>query len=344
MLYKGLIKAFFVAVKDQVVMDVVDKVALADMLMQAGGESWLPTLLNRLQQVEFGLNHGDLPKWQAVIDCMPQLSIPDVDLKDQVRIGGRQSINADMRHCIYDALKALHPWRKGPFYVHDIEIDTEWRSDWKWDRLKQHIAPLKNRLVLDVGCGNGYHCWRMLGEEAKGVLGIDPMLLNCMQFNAIKRLHGEAPIFVLPMAIEDFPLDNRLFDTVFSMGVLYHRRSPIDHLLELKSCLRSGGELVLETLVVEGDESTLLLPEHRYAQMRNVWFLPSPLLLMRWLRRCGFRNVRLVNVSRTTVEEQRSSDWMQFQSLKDYLHPDNPDLTCEGLPAPVRAIVIAEVD
>ena len=209
--------------------------------------------------------------------------------------------------------------------------------------MKDHIAPLRNRLVLDVGCGNGYHCWRMLGEGARGVLGIDPMLLNVVQFQAIKRLHGEAPIFVLPLAIEAFPLESKLFDTVFSMGVLYHRRSPIDHLLELKSCLRSGGQLVLETLVVEGNDDTVLLPESRYAQMRNVWFLPSPAMLMRWLRRCGFSGVRLVDISRTTQNEQRSTDWMQFHSLKHYLDPQNPHLTCEGLPAPVRAIVVAEV-
>jgi tRNA (mo5U34)-methyltransferase len=33
---------------------------------------------------------------------------------------------------------------------------------------------------------------------------------------------------------------------------------------------------------------------------------------------------------------------MTFQSLADFLEPNNPDLTVEGLPAPKRAIVIAE--
>ena len=56
------------------------------------------------------------------------------------------------------------------------------------------------------------------------------------------------------------------------MGVLYHRRSPIDHLLELKGCLQTGGELVLETLVIDGGLGEVLVPENRYAKMRNVWF------------------------------------------------------------------------
>ena len=129
--------------------------------------------------------------------------------------------------------------------------------------------------MLDVGCGNGYHCWRMLGAGARAVIGIDPTLLSVMQFQAIQRLTGNANIFVLPLGIEDMPYGLKAFDTVFSMGVLYHRRSPIDHLLELRDSLRPGGELVLETLVIDGKLGDTLVPQQRYAKMRNVWFIPS---------------------------------------------------------------------
>jgi tRNA (mo5U34)-methyltransferase len=184
----------------------------------------------------------------------------------------------------------------------------------------------------------------MYGAGAKLVLGVDPTMLSVMQFKAIRKLHGEVPVYVLPLGIEDVPLETKVFDTVFSMGVLYHRRSPMEHLMELKGCLRPGGELILETLIVDGDVNTVLVPENRYAQMRNVWFLPSTEMLMLWMRRCGFKNIRLLNVTKTSVEEQRSTEWMQFHSLENFLDKDNQDLTCEGLPAPIRAIVIAEVD
>jgi tRNA (mo5U34)-methyltransferase len=258
-----------------------------------------------------------------------------------VQIGGSEDLSFAQQSQLEQQLRVLHPWRKGPYQLFGIHIDTEWRSNWKWDRLKNHIAPLTHRLVLDVGCGNGYHCWRMLGAGAKMVVGIDPTLLNVMQFQLIKKFYGIAPIHVLPLGIEAIPSNLHIFDTVFSMGVLYHRRSPIDHLLELKSCLQAGGELVLETLVIEGGLGELLLPEHRYAKMRNVWFLPSCETLMSWLKRCGFKNVRLVDVAVTTIDEQRSTDWMRFHSLQDFLQADNHALTCEGLPAPKRAIFIA---
>ena len=322
----------------------IDLNGLHALLVDSGAEQWSLVLHQRIAQQLAELNHGDLPTWQKVVEELPMLEKSTLDLRTQVRIGEQQDVSDALRQSMQNELMKLHPWRKGPFSLFGIDLDTEWRSDWKWERLQNQITSLENRLVLDVGCGNGYHAWRMLGAGARAVIGIDPTLLSVLQFEAIKKLHGVAPIYVLPLAIEEFPLNNQLFDTVFSMGVLYHRRSPIDHLLELKSCLRPGGQLILETLVIEGDEHSLLMPEDRYAQMRNVWFLPSPELLMLWLRRCGFKLIQLVDVSKTTTQEQRSTEWMRFHSLQNYLDPDDQNLTCEGLPAPSRAIVIAEVE
>jgi tRNA (mo5U34)-methyltransferase len=264
-------------------------------------------------------------------------------ITDAVEIGQVGDVLDEDRILLEKQLKGLHPWRKGPYDLFGIKINTEWRSDWKWERLRDHIAPLKHRLVLDVGCGNGYHCWRMLGADAKMVVGIDPMILNVLQFQVIRKLYGASPVYVLPIGIEDLPYGLKAFDTVFSMGVLYHRRSPIDHLMELRDCLQPGGELVLETLIIDGRLGEVLVPEGRYAKMRNVWFLPTCDTLMSWMKRCGFKNIRLVDVTITSVEEQRSTEWMHFHSLKDFLDEENPLLTCEGLPAPKRAIFIANL-
>ncbi|MEQ1622004.1 MAG: tRNA 5-methoxyuridine(34)/uridine 5-oxyacetic acid(34) synthase CmoB [Methylococcales bacterium] len=311
-------------------------------LLDAKADAWVELLPQQIKNALSQNRHGTLSQWQDMIAELPvfETSYRLLD-QDTVQIGNAADLPMPSRERFESQLKTLLPWRKGPYELFGIKIDTEWRSDWKWNRLKDHISSLNDRLVLDVGCGNGYHCWRMLGAGARMVIGVDPLVLNVMQFQLIRKLHGEAPIYVLPIGIEDIPSGLKCFDTVFSMGVLYHRRSPIDHLLELKACLKPGGELVLETLIIDGGPGETLLPEDRYARMRNVWFLPTCATLTQWLTRCGFGNIRIVDVTTTSTEEQRTTEWMPFHSLENFIDPENPALTCEGLPAPKRAIVIA---
>jgi tRNA (mo5U34)-methyltransferase len=316
---------------------------LYKILKEANVAFWAEQLPQQIADAFDTTKHGDLIRWKNQLDDLPKISPQFRDIAiDTIKLGNADEITPELQAELKEKLQAFCPWRKGGFDIFGIHIDTEWRSDWKWQRLENYIAPLKNRLVLDVGCGNGYHCWRMLGAGAKRVIGIDPMLLNVMQFQIIKQFYdNDAPIDVLPLGIEALPPKLNCFDTVFSMGVLYHRRSPIDHLFELRDCLKSGGELVLETLVIDGELGETLLPKDRYAQMRNVWFLPSCATLVSWLDRCGFQNVRVVDVTVTTIEEQRTTEWMRFQSLSNFLNPDNSALTCEDYPAPKRAILIA---
>ncbi len=281
---------------------------------------------------------GDLPEWEAVLANLPHLTVSEYDLNsDQVTLKTTPLLNAHEKQQLTDTLMGLRPWRKGPFSLFDVEIDTEWRSDWKWQRIAPHISDLTGKTVLDIGCGSGYHAWRMRGAGAKLVLGIEPMPKFIFQFQAIKKYLPHEPVFVLPLCCEDMPKKMASFDTVFSMGVLYHRKSPIDHLEELKNLLKPGGELVLETLVVEGDGKTLLVPEGRYAKMRNVWFIPSVDQLVIWLKKVGFTSVQCVDVNQTSLHEQRPTEWMAFESLQHFLDPTDSSKTIEGYPAPQRA-------
>lgn len=285
--------------------------------------------------------NGDLPAWLEALEAMPTVTPSRIDITGSVTLGKTEDLTETQKTILDTSLRALIPWRKGPFNVFGINIDTEWRSDWKWDRVKDGISPLKNRTILDVGCGSGYHCWRMYGAGARRVIGIDPSARFVVQFHQIKKYMGEVPVDLLPMGIEAVPANLNAFDTTFSMGVLYHRRSPIDHLRELKDTLRAGGELVLETLIVDGEEGYSLMPEKRYAKMNNVWFLPSIPTLELWLRRAGFKDIKCIDVNTTSLEEQRATEWMQFLSLKDFLDSDDISKTCEGYPAPKRVVMVA---
>lgn len=246
---------------------------------------------------------------------------------------------------VTETLQRLHPWRKGPIHLGDILIDTEWRSDWKWDRVAPHLS-LGGARVLDIGCGNGYHCWRALGEGAQAVLGVDPTRLFHYQHRAISQTLARGataplPVHHLPLTLEsldDTPLPH--FDVILSMGVLYHRRDPHAHLRSLQSHFSpSGGELLLETLITPDDQP--LYPAGRYAQMRNVWCLPDRETLVTWLSEAGYCDVKVVDLNRTTLQEQRQTDWMRFHSLQQALDPQDERRTIEGHPAPLRAAVHA---
>jgi len=299
------------------------------------------------EQIARGLStqrYGDLPRWLQVLQDLPNLTADHIALAG-AQVGAHSNtepVAADIEQ-LRAGLQDLHPWRKGPFELFGVQIDTEWRSDWKWDRLADAIDQLEGRRVLDVGCGSGYHCWRMLGAGASEVIGIDPTPLFVVQYWALQKYLQRDEVWVLPAGIEQVPAKLKAFDTVFSMGVLYHRRSPMDHLQELRDCLRPGGQLVLETLVIEGEQGATLVPQGRYARMGNVWFLPSVETLLGWLRKLGFREPELVDVTVTSTSEQRSTDWMRFHSLGDFLDPADSSKTIEGYPSPRRAIVTARV-
>lgn len=304
---------------------------------RAFGGKWIDAICEKANHALEHCRHGDFPKWQSALDALPP-STPVFDPGQAApRLGPVIADQAGIR----PHLMALHPWRKGPLNIAGIDIDTEWRSDWKWDRIAPHID-LKGCRVLDIGCGNGYYGWRMLGAGADLVVGIDPTLIFVMQWLACRHFSGDLPNFVLPLGIEDLPDQPVAFDYVFSMGVLYHRRDPVHHLARLKQLVGAGGTLVLETLVLPQERcNEELVPEGRYARMRNVWSVPGVRMLEGWLAQAGFGEVERVHISNTTIDEQRSTSWMTFESLEQSLDPADHSRTIEGHPAPRRVVIIA---
>ena len=191
-------------------------------------DSALTTLARMADRRLAGHPHGDLPRWHAALQGMPRVeTCADLNRPSPV-LGAAVSDPA----ALSDSLMRLHPWRKGPLTLGGVQIDAEWRSDLKWDRVAGHVD-LRGARVLDIGCGNGYFGLRMLAAGAELVVGIDPTLLFVMQYLACRRFGGDLPNFVLPLGIEDLPEARSAWDAVFSMGVLYHRKHPVGH---LRSC------------------------------------------------------------------------------------------------------------
>ena len=280
------------------------------------------------------VNDGNLAKWLSVLNDLPLVTNIDADFGDVIRIDARDTLPQPAVDCIEKALQVLIPWRKGPLNLFRHAIDSEWRSDLKWQRMNQHVN-WQGKRVLDVGCGNGYFGFRALQSGAIAVLGVDGFLLYAMQAALVNWFVQSANV-VVPVRFDD-SFRQETFDIVLSLGVYYHQRDPDAHLNALFARCSPAGQIVLESIVADDD----FVPEGRYAGMRNVYNVPSVTTLETKLQNVGFIKPRLVDISTTTICEQRTTTYMPYSSLRDALDADDSSLTIEGLPAPRRAIVVA---
>ena len=305
-----------------------------DLTLHQFKEECLSKSLKALQ-----VKNGNIPKWNKSIDELESYSKGELGLNEpyiSIQDIGSSSENIEL------SLRKLLPWRKGPFLLNDLVLESEWLGDLKWQRLNKKIRPLKNKRVLDIGAGNGYFSLRMALDGAKKVLGIEPFMLFNYQFAAIETLSKNlSNTILLPLRLEELP-SMPVFESVFSMGVLYHQRDHMKHLLMLKKMMAPDSELILETLIVDGPRDFAITPEGRYANMRNVFCLPSTETLKSWLIDAGFNDIKLIDVTQTTTHEQSKTSWIGDNpaSLEDFLDPSDSNLTLEGYPAPKRAIFI----
>ncbi len=304
----------------------------------------LPEFKNLIETKKVFFDHplGNALKYSLALERLPDISIrfflsPELD-RDIITVGDKYHIDPHSKKDMEKALFNLCPWRKGPFNIFGIQIDSEWKSWIKWKRFIDNISPLKNKRILDIGSSNGYYMFRMAFHDPFMVLGLEPQHTFYYQYLALQKYLNLKNVFCLPITFDELPPTGRYFDTIFCMGILYHRRSPLDMLIKIHELMVKGGELIVENLVISSDEDICLFPESRYAKMRNVFFIPSLKAMESWLKRSGFTNIECIDISVTNSFEQRKTAWIQTESLKDFLDPANNEKTVEGYPAPVRAI------
>lgn len=243
-------------------------------------------------------------------------------------------------HAAKDALMALQPWRKGPWHFADVRIDAEWRSDWKWHRIRSLLPDLEGETVFDIGCNNGYYGHRLVDAGARAVIGLDPQPMYVAQALCAEMLMPERPVVTLPGGLEDLVHCRGSASLLLLMGILYHRTDPLETLRLCAQSLTRGGKLLIETIVIAGDDTTALFIPQRYAGAKGFYWLPTRACLHAWLRRANLRILQETDVTPTTHEEQRSTAWRAGDSLNEGLDPNDPSRTIEGHPAPLRIALV----
>tara|TARA_Y100000590_G_scaffold68712_1_gene74902 strand:+ start:33 stop:962 length:930 start_codon:yes stop_codon:yes gene_type:complete len=300
-------------------------------------EHWT-TLLNSLDLDPYGqVKDKRIENWKKIISNLPLINTTKVDLLNGITVEGKWDSKDKQR--TEEDLMQLVPWRKGPFMIQDIFIDAEWQSNMKWERVLDLNIELKGKNILDVGSGNGYYGFRMLGKGAEFVVCLEPNVSHLTQFLVLNHFINSDKIKMVPRRIEEISFLDKCFDLVFSMGVLYHQRNPESHLNLLASHLKEGGQIILETLIAPDEYGQALVPKSSYANMSNVWFIHSRKGLEDLISKAGLKILKMGTSVKTMPEEQRVTKWMPFRSLVDGLS-QGLDRTVEGLPSPDRVVLV----
>ncbi len=258
---------------------------------------------------------------------------------DWFEIGKHEDLSQEEYKTLLDTAKTLIPWRKGPFKLFGLEIDSEWQSNIKYSLIRPHFN-LKDKIVADIGCNNGYYMFRMLEDKPKRLIGFDPSPLTMLQFEMVNHFL-KSDIIYEKLGVEHLEFYNHKFDFIFMLGVLYHRPDPVGTLKSLARGLNSGGEIIIDTFMIDGEDEITLTPKDRYSKIPNIYFIPTVNALKNWLNRAGFEDFEVLAITTTTTEEQRKTKWSFDQSLEDFLDPNDNSKTVEGYPAPKRVYMKA---
>ena len=277
--------------------------------------------------------------YQEAIAQLPQFLEVEVELGDKITITTPHISTADQKQ-IETTARLLMPWRKGPFVLNGLYVDAEWQSNIKYNLLEPHFN-LTDKVVGDIGCNNGYYLFRMLRQKPKKLIGFDPSAIYFSQFKFINHFVKSDIVYEL-LGVEHVEFYEHKFDILFCLGVLYHRSDPIGMLKSLYKGLHKGGELILDTFMIDGEEEVSLTPKDRYSKIPNIYFIPTVNALKNWCYRAGFKEVEVLEIMLTEASEQRKTEWIETQSLEDFLDPKDSTLTIEGYPAPKRVYIKAK--
>lgn len=262
-----------------------------------------------------------------------------IDYGDWFSVGTKEDVSIEEQEIILQTAKSLIPWRKGPFKIFDLEIDSEWQSNIKYNLIRPFFD-LKDKVVADIGCNNGYYMFRMLEDKPKRLVGFDPSPLTLHQFEFINHFVKSDIVYEM-LGVEHLEFYNHKFDFIFMLGVLYHRADPVGTLKSLAKGLNSKGEILIDTFMIDGEEELCLTPNKRYSKIPNIYFIPTISALRNWLERAGFEDIEVIATTITTSEEQRKTIWSFDQSLEDFLDENDKTKTVEGYPAPKRVYMKA---
>lgn len=166
-----------------------------------------------------------------------------------------------------------------------------------WDNIRKvrGAVDYSGKTVLDIASFDGLFAFEAEALGAKTVIATDCLYRSFRNFLFCKEVLGSEcvpyynvspynltdrlDVFLQENYDDEQPYD-RMFDIVQHLGLLYHLRDPFWSLSQARSCLKTGGTLVIESNVIaDSNESFMLyngIPNtYRVSENYSVWWVPT---------------------------------------------------------------------
>lgn len=140
-----------------------------------------------------------------------------------------------MKQNKYDDLDFFKAYEKMPRSIKGLEGAGEWHE------LKELLPELKNKSVLDLGCGFGWHCRYAREQQASSVIGVD---ISEKMLQQAREKTNDPAISYIRMPIEDIHFSSSQFDVVLSSLAFHYIESFEAICKKVYDCLKPGGSFV----------------------------------------------------------------------------------------------------
>ncbi|WP_369379391.1 class I SAM-dependent methyltransferase [Lysinibacillus fusiformis] len=140
-----------------------------------------------------------------------------------------------MKQNKYDDMQFFSAYEKMPRSVQGLDAAGEWHV------LKTLLPDLKNKHVLDLGCGFGWHCRYARAQQAKSVIGVD---ISEKMLEKAQEKTDDPFISYLKIPIEDIQFSASQFDVVLSSLAIHYLQNFEALCKKVYTYLKPGGSFV----------------------------------------------------------------------------------------------------
>ncbi|KKI90166.1 SAM-dependent methyltransferase [Bacillus sp. SA1-12] len=111
----------------------------------------------------------------------------------------------------------------------------------EWHVLKELLPDLRDKSILDLGCGYGWHCRYAREQQASSVIGID---ISEKMLQKAREKTDDPLISYMKLPIEDIHFSESQFDVVISSLAFHYIESFESICTKVYDCLKPNGSFV----------------------------------------------------------------------------------------------------